>query len=274
MMKYKKIYIEITNVCNLSCSFCPKHHRKNDFMSLENFEKILDKINDYTDYIYLHVMGEALLHPNFKEIVELANKKGFFVQLTTNGYLTQKIDENTSLRQINVSLHSFSSEYGKSLDEYLETIFLKLERLAEKGTYVNYRLWVESDESLQILKRLEDRYKVTISKNDKTKTLAKNIFYSKENAFIWPSERLEKGNHSPISGTCRGLKDQIAILVDGTVVPCCLDNNGEIFLGNIFCDDLKNIIESSMYQNMLLGFKNNQKIHPLCQKCNFYDSKL
>ncbi len=272
-MKYKKIYIEITNVCNLNCSFCAKHHRKQEFMSRQNFVRILEKIKAYTDYLYFHVMGEPLLHPKINEFIRIAISKGFKVNITSNGYLINQLEDYLGIRQINLSLHSFHAENGKNLEDYLETIFLKVKKLAEEGTYVNYRLWVMNETAEIILKKLQEQYQTVISKEDKTKTLSKNIFYSKENQFVWPVKRLEKGKCYSM-GSCRALKDHIAILVDGTAVPCCLDNDATIPLGNIFINDLADIIKNSIYSTMLLGFNNNQKINKFCQNCNFYDSKF
>jgi radical SAM protein with 4Fe4S-binding SPASM domain len=270
-MKYKKIYIEITNVCNLNCSFCAKTNREPKFMSLEEFKIILNKIKDYTNYIYLHVLGEPLLHPKINEFISIANELGFNVNITSNGYLINNINDDVKIRQINISLHSYIENNNLSLDDYLNNIFLKASKLVEKGTYINYRLWVNNKNSNIILNKLNQQYHSNITINDRTKTLASNIFYSKEKEFTWPS-KIEEGRLSP-TGTCRALKDHIAILVDGTIVPCCLDNNANINLGNIFNDNLDEIINSSTYKDMLKGFNNNQKINKLCQKCNFYSLK-
>lgn len=269
-MKFKKIYIEITNVCNLNCSFCAHTTRKQEFITLKNFEIILNKIKPYTNYIYLHVMGEPLLHPDINKIILLANKYDIKVNITTNGSLIERLNEDADIRQINVSLHSYNEQLDSN--NYLEKVFNKCEIMASRGVYINYRLW--TDKNFDLKMKLEKKYNVIINDNDVTKTLDKNIFYSKENEFVWPVKRLGEGKCSTFSSTCRALKDHIAILVDGTVVPCCLDNNGIIKLGNIFHDSLESIINSTVYEEMLHGFNNNQKINDLCKNCNFYTSKL
>lgn len=68
-MKFKKIYVEITNICNLNCSFCSKDNLKKKEMSLQEFDKVLSKIRQYTDTIYLHVKGEPLLHSKQKKFL-------------------------------------------------------------------------------------------------------------------------------------------------------------------------------------------------------------
>jgi radical SAM protein with 4Fe4S-binding SPASM domain len=240
-------------------------------MSLEEFKIILNKIKNYTNYLYLHVLGEPLLHPKINEFISIAKELGFNVNITSNGYLINNIEDNTKIRQINISLHSYNENNGKNLDDYLNDIFEKTEKLAQKGTYINYRLWANNKNNQIILDKLNQKYHSNITINTKSATFKKNIFFSKENEFIWPS-KVEEGRLSP-TGTCRALKDHIAILVDGTIVPCCLDNDAKINLGNIFNDNLDEIINSSPYKDMLKGFNNNQKINKLCQKCNFYDLK-
>ncbi len=263
---YKKIYIEITNTCNLSCNFCAKNNRKKEFMTIENFTIILNKIKDHTKYIYLHVMGEPLLHPKINEFIKIAKNNNFQVNITTNGFLINNLD-NIPIRQINISLHSLKEQDKVSYDEYFLNLFFKCQQLSKIGTFINYRIW--RNNCHDIIKILEKQYSVIINKDDKTKTLADNIFYSYEDEFDWPEKRLGEGNKNKV-GRCLALKNHIAILVDGTIIPCCLDNNAHIPLGNIFKDDLNDIINSPTYTNMLKGFNDNKKINPLCQNCHFY----
>lgn len=266
-MKLKKIYIEITNICNLDCSFCIKNERKPEMMSLKNFEIILDKIKDYTDYIYLHILGEPLLNKDINDFINLASKKGFFINITTNGYLINKIKNNKNIRQINISLHSFDERYNKSLDSYLDDIFDCSQYLSKNNTYISYRLWVKSKYTNIIIKKLQEKYNIEIKKNLK---LEKNIFINFEQEFIWP----DLNNDIFIeNGTCYALTDHIGILVDGTVIPCCLDTKGIIKLGNIFNNSLNHILNSKKALNMTNGFKNNKKIEELCKHCSFLRRK-
>ena len=269
-MQYKKIYIEITNVCNLSCHFCAKTIRPKKYMNIEEFNEILDKIKDYTNYIYLHVMGEPLMHPKINEFIELAFKKGFLINITTNGHLINKLTTD-KVRQLNISLHAIKEQNNIPIEKYFSILFSKCEELREKGTYINFRIWRSDCED--ILKILEKRYKIIIEKQKNTATLSKNIFFSQEPEFNWPIKKLEEGSIPYFQGNCKALKDHIAILVDGTVVPCCLDNNATIPLGNIYKDSLDTIIHSSLYKDLLRGFNDNKKLHPLCSHCDFYASK-
>lgn len=252
-MRFKRIYIEITNVCNLKCSFCPPHKRENRFMEFEEFKLILEKIKSYTEYIYLHVKGEPMLHPEFKQFVEYAYKQGFKTNLTTNGTL---LDNNLSitkyLRQINISLHATNSE--------------KIIKTAKNinDTIINFRIW-NIDENKDAVALLENEFNIKIEET-KNFTLDTNKFLSQESLFEWPDISSE---NSFERGYCHALKDQIAILVDGTIVPCCLDNNGDINLGNIFTQNFDEVLHSEKVNTMLEGFKNRTATQELCKKCTY-----
>lgn len=263
---YKKIYLEITNNCNLDCSFCIGNKRSKKFISIEEFKILLDKLEGYTKYLYFHVMGEPLLHPKINELIELASER-YFVNITSNGYLIKRIEDNKNIRQINLSLHSYDEKYNKSFDDYINDIFSSVDKLIENNTYVKYRVWVNSEYKEKLLCKLNEKYDVVIGDNKSLK-LADNIYYEVEEEFIWPSMDNDYYNEE---GSCRGLRDHIGILVDGIVIPCCLDSAGIINLGNIYKQDLNDIISSDLVKEMKQGFLDNKKIHELCRKCNFYD---
>lgn len=254
---YKKVYLEITNICNLNCPFCIKNQRKMKYMSEEEFKLILEKLKGHTKYLYFHLLGEPTMHPNFSKFIKKASDNDFYVNITTNGYLIDRINPKDDIRQINISLHSFDEKYGKTLEEYMENIFKKVDTLKEK-TYISYRLWANNKNALRIVELLAKHYNTPIDLNtDKRgQTLEKNVFFSKDQEFEWPNLEKEAKEEA---GTCYALKDHIGILVDGTIVPCCLDSKGDIPLGNIFNDDLEEIQKSDRYQRMLKGFKEKRK---------------
>lgn len=271
MKKYKKIYIEITNNCNLKCSFCSEVKRKRRFMTTEEFENILKKIKDYTDYIYLHIKGEPLLHPNIIEFLRLADKYNLKVNLTTNGTLFSKIakelSECKSLHKINFSLHS-----ENNIDNYCEEIFKNVELLKDK--IIIYRLWTLKNNQLdsksqEIVNKIRKYYNLPQETVDKIYTsnnikIKSTIYVDKDNEFSWPEVTTHKSN-----GYCYALKTQIGILVDGTVVPCCLDSNGVVNLGNIFNESLEEIINSEKYISLKKSFQDRKPCEKLCQSCTF-----
>lgn len=277
-MKFKKIYVEITNICNLNCHFCSKDNRLLKELSLQEFDIVLRKIRHYTKCIYLHVKGEPLMHSKFIKILELTRKYGIDVKITTNGtllfkYLTD-LQKFTNIRQINVSLHC-----ENNLKDYFDKVFKSCDILALKFPIV-YRIWLLNELkldslSMKIVKEISNHYKlnedffkkVLITKNIKIKD---NIYLDKDNEFIWP-DNIEYSNL--INGTCLGTRSHIAILVNGDVVPCCLDSKGLLKLGNIFVDDLDTILNSQLFKQINQGFRNNQVICNLCKNCNYRISK-
>lgn len=260
---FKKIYIEITNDCNLTCSFCPRNSRKKQYITTLKFKELLKKLKGHTNYLYFHIMGEPLLHKDINELINIASKI-FYVNITTNGYLIKNIENNTKIRQINISLHSFNTKYGKSLDEYMNNIFSVCDKLVINGTYINYRLWNEFVDKQEVINRLEKKYTLNI-KNEHIK-LAHNTYLDFDDTFTWPTLSEEESIH----GTCMGTRSHIGILVDGTIVPCCLDNNGLINLGNIYKNELDDIINGDLFKIINEGFLKNIKVHELCKKCTFY----
>ena len=121
--RFKKIYLEITNTCNLNCDFCIKNTRKSKFISIDEFKKVLEILKDYTDYLYFHVLGEPLMHPKVNKLINIASKE-FKINITTNGYMINKIKYNKNIRQLNISLHSFSENYNVTITDYLNNIFI------------------------------------------------------------------------------------------------------------------------------------------------------
>ncbi len=274
MKKFKKIYIEITNICNLSCSFCSQDHRMKENITLEKMEKILQKINPYTDYLYLHVKGEPLLHPQLKEILDLCSKYHKQVNITTNGTLVKdrcEILKHPAIRQINISLHSENEKQN-----YLEEIFETVDILKQK--IIVYRFWTMDDNKLnqkstEIVNKIIAYYQLSPEFVDKVKKenhikMRENLYIDKKNEFIWPSLA---NDYVSDRGYCYALKDQLAILVDGTIVPCCLDSNGIIILGNIYEQSLEEIINSSRFQKIKEGFENRKMVEDLCKHCSFKD---
>lgn len=273
---FKKIYIEITNICNLKCEFCIPCRREARMMSVSDFEEVIKKVCRYTKVVTLHVKGEPLLHKNLEEILNIIHKYNLMVNITTNGTLIKErlniLKNSKCIKQINFSLHSFNqNDHMSSL--YLKNIFDCVSEL--NGITISYRLWNLSDirnndVNDYIISELESYYKLS---NLKEKLKLKNAFEINENIYInqdteftWPS----LGSEEIISsGKCWALRKQIAILVDGTVVPCCLDNNGDIPLGNIFESDLDSILNSDKALFIKKNFGNGKIVCDLCKTCGF-----
>lgn len=263
--RFKKIYLEITNACNLSCSFCIKNQRPIKYLTKKDLEIILPKLEPYTDYLYFHLLGEPLIHPNINELINYASQK-FYIQITTNGYLIQNIINNKNIRQVNISLHSFDFKYKVTLEQYMDNIFTAIDTLINNKTYISLRLWVNSPYQDQIINMINKQYHITIDKNKKQNTIKPNLYLEFSQEFIWPDLT---NNHYEEKGTCYATKDHIGILSNGTIVPCCLDTKGIIDLGNIYDTSLAEVLNNSTFKNMHINFRQNKKVQELCKHCSF-----
>jgi len=254
--RFKRIYIEITNACNLSCTFCQETKRERRFMSVEEFQYIINEIKPYTDYIYLHVKGEPLLHPELEQILQICEDNHIRINITTNGTMVRKqLDILTAhqVHQINISMHSADDNSNIDLDEYVKDLFYSCNEINRlTNTEISLRLWnTPNDPNLFGQSNCKIR---------------QHLYVNVRSPFEWPDINNAYANES---GTCQGLKTHLAILCDGTVVPCCLDGNGIINLGNIFCTHLSDILSEKRCNDMINNFRNRKACEPLCVHCSF-----
>ena len=269
---YNKVYVEITNICNMNCSFCHGHSRAPKQMSEEEFDYILNKLTEQTKYIYYHLMGEPLTHPKLPQFLKLANERGYRSIITTNGTLLKKrIDDilSAGVHKINISLHSFENGSDTDLIKYAQELAYCAKSAAGKGTIVVFRLWNKgldggkNDVALNVLK---ENISGDWAENTRGIRICDNIYVEWGERFEWPDINAQiKGDRF----FCYGLKDQFGILVDGTVVPCCLDSEGIINLGNIFDKDINDILSSKRATDMVAGFKCGNATENLCKKCGY-----
>lgn len=262
---FKKIYIEITNRCNLSCSFCSKTKRTAREMSVEEFKIVIEKIKLYTDYIYLHVKGEPLIHSHLEQILKIAYENQIKVNITTNGVNLMKMIDvlftDNSIRQLNISLHALEAIPDK--EEYMQGVVEMIRRINDTNKFfLSLRIWIDNQEVNNFI--YDYLYKKL--KIDNLSKLGKNIFWSYDTEFEWPS--LENDNLGNV-GKCLGTKSHIAILSNGDVVPCCLDGNGIMKLGNVFIDEMESIIKGKRFNDIKNGFNENKLVEELCQKCKY-----
>ena len=285
MKTFKKVYIEITSVCNLACSFCPPTQRAKGLIKVEQFEKILDQIRPHTKYIYLHVKGEPLLHPRIDQLLDAAHERGFKVNITTNGTLIKKQREKLlgkpALRQMNFSLHSFDGHEGsENREKYLGDILEFVRDAREHNVIFSYRLWnlqrddqtdVDRRKNAETLDILEQEYNLSFKIEERVEPgkgvkIAPNVYLNQDHEFKWPS--LLEPEYTG-KGFCHALRSQAAILVDGTVVPCCLDGEGVINLGNVNEQSFSDIVECDRANNLVDGFSRREAVEELCRKCGY-----
>lgn len=278
---FKRAYVEISNICNLRCSFCPPIKREKKNLSVENFEKIIKQVSQVTEEVCLHILGEPLAHPKFKEIVSLCSFYNTKIQLTTNGINFNKfydfILDSKIIRQVNFSIQCFKDNFpDKKIDEYLLNIlnFAVLANKVREDMYINLRLWnidEKSNDNEDVFLIIEDFFKIKINRkvdvgNIKSKKIFGKLNLHFDSRFKWPDI---SSSFISCKGSCYALKDHFGVLVDGSVVACCLDKDGEIFLGNCLTEDLNLILKKPRAIKIYEGFKKGILVENLCQHCSY-----
>lgn len=276
MPKFHHVYIEIMNICQFHCSFCPKTTRTPKIMSVERFRHVLEEVRPYTSLIYLHVLGEPLMHPHLEELLRIAKEYDFTVNITTNGALLhEKVDillHSEVVNKISVSLHSMedSGQRELDLDTYMKNVFSFTQQAIKHNITVIYRLWDTNTQKNEILDYIQQRYPEvsltnTVSPQNGIK-LEYRVFLHQANQFTWP---IQESLSTQDEGYCLGLKSHIAILADETVVPCCLDSEGKIALGDLSKQSLKEILEGKRAMAIAEGFRKHKAVEELCKSCSY-----
>lgn len=269
---FSRIYVEITNICNMNCSFCHGHSRKLKQMTTEEFELILNKISGFTNYIYYHLMGEPLTHPKLPEFIKIASDKGFKSMITTNGTLLKQFGDKileSGIHKVNISVHSFEDGTEEQFEDYMKNLADFAIKAHNKGVIVVFRLWnngFDKGRNNKIIDYLKSNINNEWTENSKGYKILDKMFLEYGERFSWPDLNEETQGNDVF---CYGLRDHIGILCDGTVVPCCLDSNGVINLGNIFEDNLSDILNSQRAKSIKCGFDCRKAVEELCQKCGY-----
>ena len=272
-MTLKKIYLEITNICNLSCAFCPGTARAPHMLTLEEFTALANRLRGRAEYLYFHLMGEPLLHPLLPDFLQIAGGLGFRVMITTNGTLLpekgQILCESPALLKVNVSLQSFEANEGGRLRDYLDGCIAFAERANAAGKRCEFRLWNKNGLDRlnpEIVSRLEAAFPRPWTRSREGWKLRENLWLEPGERFDWPDPAADDRGERCF---CYGLRDQIGVLCDGTVVPCCLDRDGSIALGNLFGQELDEILDSPRAQAVRAGFSERRAVETLCRRCGY-----
>ena len=280
--RFEKIYVEISNICNLQCDFCPEVEREKAVMDRGLFTRIVADAAPLAEQICLHLMGEPLTHHQFPEFIEICASHGLPVNLTTNGTLLNpgRVEAllNPIVRQVNISLHSFESNFpGQDISPYLEKIFSFTRRAFERrpDLYVNYRLWnlgvSEEGKNDALVARVERAFGVELDKSvdvrwRKGRHVVNRLYLNFDSRFEWPSPAAPLQSET---GTCRALSSHVGILSDGTVVPCCLDKEGVTVLGDARRQTLAEVLAGERAMGMARGFAEGRLVEDLCRRCTF-----
>lgn len=274
---FEKIYIELSDICGLKCNFCTNDKSKRKIMDIDKFEFLTSKIKNKAKIFTFHVLGDPFLLSNLKQYLKIAEQNYMKIELTTSGFYFGDKDflfEFENIHQINISLIALLVQNKINFNDYFKNIdiFLKKHLAIKHNSFINFRLWNFDEKFNYPLENeflydfFEQYFNTKFDKKLQRNRLARHIILDQKKQFKWPNL-----NNKFISdiGTCYALEKQVAILSDGTLVPCCLDSNGCINLGNVFEKDFNELINNEKFLKIKNDFKNNKLTQALCQRCEF-----
>ena len=275
---YSRAYVEIINTCNMHCSFCHGTSRQSKSMTLGEFARITGNLKGITEYLYLHVLGEPLTHPMLPTFIEYATKSGFKVAITTNGTLLNKLGDALILcktYKVNISLHSFEKfSAPENHKAYINSCLEFAEKASQSGVLCVLRLWNREENQSEDQKNLNDITLQLIKEHfgnewafgTRGARIRDKLHLEYGDRFEWPDSNKEVLGDRVF---CHGLSDHFGILSDGTVIPCCLDADGAISLGNIFESDIRSILSSERALAIKQGFSEKKATEDLCKRCPY-----
>ncbi|OCL96643.1 radical SAM/SPASM domain-containing protein [Arcobacter porcinus] len=283
--KFRKVHIELTNICNLKCTFCPPKLHPNKIMDLELFDRLNLELKEFTNELAYHIVGDPLVLGNLNEYLNISKKHNLKVNITTtaNNISNRHYETllNKTIKQINFSLNSYNANsHKKSFQDYLEPIlnFVKYAQEQNHEYFINFRIWNLDEEksakefNKKVFDSLNSFFGIDLNIDEiyenrpKNIRVARKIFINFDEYFVWPSLKNEIVSKS---GFCHGLSSHFGILSNASVVPCCLDLDASINLGNIENNSIKEILNSNRAKDMINGFKKGILVEELCQKCEY-----
>ena len=269
---YSRVYVEITNLCNRNCTFCPGTVREPRMMTVSEFRSVVQKLTGVTGYLYYHLMGEPLTHPGLPEMIGIAGSLGFKSQITTNGTLLRDRGQaliDAGVHKVNISVHSFEEGSNEDYVNYINACLDFADRASREGIIVVLRLWnngYDEGRNISTLDLAKARFPWDWSEEPRGIRIQNKLFIEHGDRFDWPDLKAGDGGEQVF---CHGLRDHFGILSNGTVVPCCLDREGAISLGNIFRQDVKEILNNPRAKAMVDGFSCRKATEELCRKCGY-----
>ena len=269
---YSRVYVEITNICNMRCSFCHGHSRAPRQMTETEYARVLQQLTGKTQYLYHHLMGEPFIHPLLPRFLQMAQQAGFRPMLTTNGTLLDRLGDavlTQGLHKVNISIHSFEADQPTAHRSYIQKVADFAEKANRAGVIISLRLWnngCDNGKNRDTVKLLQEFLPCQWTENTRGYRIRDKLFLEWGDRFDWPDASApDLGNRL----FCHGMQDHFGILCDGTVVPCCLDSDGVIALGNVFREELSDILSSPRAQAITEGFRQRKATEDLCRRCGY-----
>lgn len=285
-MRREKVYIQLSRRCNLRCTMCGHHiwESNEGFMSMELFEHVLDECaeNGLFDIVILAAQGEPFLHPKIFEFLEYAVGRGFHVGIVSNGTpFNRERAERLADTGIDFMQFSFAGWDKESYETTyvggkFEQVTRNLRHIAEalqkkrSRTQLTVKAVTSTDsvdfvrKTQDYLDRLGDFRVLPVTPNNFGGTMEIGRYDEDSGIYSYRDVR-----HSSLS-VCKILMQSVGIFFDGRVTACgCYDANGQLEIGNITEESLKDIMTGKKFRRILKGFEKGSVGHiPLCNKCD------
>lgn len=301
------VLIELTSHCNFSCSFCPieKVSRDKTMMPKALWEKILQELADkkMAHTIFLHVLGEPLIHKDILDAVRFANNRDLSVSLYTNGAL---LDQKRSAQILDVlkkgrvvlSLQEITSESFHarcrgtiSWQQYINRLltFVQLNETRKNSIPIQIHCMLDmqglgwnlpqirsEQKKIQAVYNqwqkalgIQNGKKINIFNPTAVYPLNENASFFVKHAGNWDNKLLADNLQVVESevGHCALMTDTFAVLSDGTCTYCCNDYEGELNLGNAFERSLEDIFYGPKAVAIRQAEKQGKFIAQRCKIC-------
>ncbi|GAA7516273.1 radical SAM/SPASM domain-containing protein [Helicobacter pylori] len=276
---FKKIYIELSDICGLQCSFCPNPKNIRGVMPLELFEKVCKEAAPLTPIITLHVLGDPCKLKNLNRYLNAAKRFSLKVDLVTSGAYLHNFETllQDAIYQISISLDAGLDNHNKlNQHRYIQKILEFCHYKCEKNSEVFLNLRIQDgtlDKHQNLIKPFLESFECVSLEGLKSQSrvrLFKKSFLNIQKTFKWPNLNAQNPlNQESKIPYCYGLIKQIAILSNGVVVPCCMDTQAHISLGDLNHTPLKDILKSQKAMAIKTHFLKGEALELLCKNCSY-----
>jgi len=296
-IRYKKIRLEASSVCQLRCHSCPNASKAilptvgSGFLRLNDFQNLIDE-NPWIAEIELSNFGEIFLNPDLLGIIKYAYE--LKVALTaTNGVNLNNVKSEVleglvkyKFRTMNVSIDGASNETYKqyriggnydAVIENIKKINLFKQQYRSKYPLLSWQFVIfgHNEHELPKAKKLANELNMffysKLSWDDEFSPVQNQEAIRKVNGAISWKEYREKYGADSFKEACHQLWEQPQINWDGKVLGCCENFWGD-FGGNIFTDGLLESLNNEKInyaRNMLMGRQGSRDDIP-CATCDRY----
>ncbi|MGL2390909.1 radical SAM/SPASM domain-containing protein [Helicobacter pylori] len=276
---FKKIYVELSDICGLQCSFCPNPKNIRGVMPLKLFEKVCKEVAPLTPIITLHVLGDPCKLKNLNRYLSTAKRFSLKVDLVTSGVYLHDFETllQDAIYQISISLDAGLDHHNKlNQHRYIQKILEFCRYKFEKNSEVFLNLRIQDgtlDKHQNLIKPFLESFECVSLEGLKSQgrvRLFKKSFLNIQKTFKWPNLNAPNPlNQKSKIPYCYGLIKQVAILSNGVVVPCCMDTQAHINLGNLNHMPLKDILNSQKSIAIKTHFLNGEALELLCKNCSY-----